>query len=214
MATIGILNYGVGNIRSVANAVSKVGFQAELITEPEVIANYDHIIAPGVGNFGFVVDQFRAVGFEDAVIDYVKSGKFYLGICVGMQMLFASSDESVDVSGLGFLAGKVEKMSTEDSSNSGKPLKLPHIGWSQLAFESESTVITKLFSGLTREELFYFVHSYTAKPEIGAQLNASTRYGDNKISAVVSQDNIIGTQFHPERSGVAGLRLVENFCNL
>ncbi|NKB75850.1 MAG: imidazole glycerol phosphate synthase subunit HisH [Gammaproteobacteria bacterium] len=218
---VGILDYGAGNIRSVFNAVRQVGFDPVLVSDPFELEKHSHIISPGVGNFGYVVELFIEKGFKEAVRQYIQGGRYYLGICVGMQMLFQGSEESPDVTGLGVMQGQVRKMVASNHAvvsgkeQSGGRIKLPHIGWSEIL--PESHVIDKpcpLLDGVGREDKFYFVHTYTAVPELPEQLMAITRYGENRIASLVGHENTFGTQFHPERSGRFGLRLLSNFCNL
>ncbi|MGH1427749.1 MAG: imidazole glycerol phosphate synthase subunit HisH [Arenicella sp.] len=210
---IGILDYGIGNIRSVSNAVSHVGFEPELLTSPGDIKGYQHIIVPGVGNFGHAVEEFARFEFGEAMQDYIISGGNCLGICVGMQMLFDMSEESPDVKGLGLISGNVVKM-TNQVKGSERKLKLPHIGWSALHLETRSTLAQKLLRDVDAHSPFYFVHSYTAQPLSNENLNATVAYGENRIAAMVSNENVIGTQFHPERSGLSGLKIIQNFCEL
>jgi imidazole glycerol phosphate synthase glutamine amidotransferase subunit len=210
---IGILDYGIANIRSVYNAVNHVGFEPELLTSPADIKNYHHIIVPGVGNFGHVVEEFSKFEFDTAMQDYISSGGYCLGICVGMQMLFDVSEESPNIKGLGLIPGQVIKM-TDQAKQSDQRLKLPHIGWSSLDLETEAELPQKLLIDVDAKALFYFVHSYTAQPSSKEHLNATVSYGENVIAAIVSRDNVVGTQFHPERSGLAGLQIIKNFCEL
>lgn len=209
---VGILDYGVGNIKSVYNAVKHVGNEPVLVTDPAQIMQFSHIIAPGVGNFGYVVEQFKQYNFYDAVQQYIADGRYYLGICVGMQMLFEGSEETEGVAGLGVISGKVVKMSDETASSERK-IKLPHIGWSKLSINNESSAASFL-SDVSKEDAFYFVHTYTAKPKDNDCLLATTEYGANSISAMVSKDNVYGTQFHPERSAEQGLKLLSSYCQL
>ena len=207
---VGILDYGVGNIRSVFNAVAKVGADPVMLSDPTLVDHYSHIIAPGVGSFGYVVERFTEQGFMEVVNRYLERDRYYLGICVGMQMLFDGSEESPQVNGLGVLHGSVKKMKTMDSQ-SEYPLKLPFIGWSNLQINADRSD-SVLLQGLNSDARFYFVHSYSAVPTSGDQLIANTVYGDNKIASLVGKDNVFGTQFHPERSGESGLKLLANFC--
>ena len=209
---IAILDYGVGNIRSVFNAVNHVGFEPVLLNEASRIANYGHVIVPGVGNFGHVVKEFEQFGFKKAIQDFVASGNYCLGICVGMQMLFDNSEESPDVPGLGIISGDVVKMANVNQD--GSHLKLPHIGWRALQKNTETSLSKTLFKRIKDDATFYFVHSFTAKLESKNNLNASVSYGDNLIAAMVSESNVVGTQFHPERSGTSGLQMIQNFCDL
>ena len=214
---IGILDYGVGNIRSVFNAIKYIGFEPTLVSEPSDISKFDHIVSPGVGNFGHVVNCFREKGFEERTKEYINRGGFYLGICVGMQMLFENSEESSDVKGLGLLTGYVEKLNINgdrDIQMPTKKCKLPHVGWKSIqTLRDSSGLADQFFNGLDQLDKFYFVHSYHAIP-VENDLVATIRYGGLNITATVMKDNLIGTQFHPERSRLAGLTLLSNFCGL
>lgn len=207
---VGILDYGVGNIRSVFNAVAKVGAEPVMLSDPKLVDGYSHIIAPGVGSFGYVIERFTEQGFTDVVNRYLEKDRYYLGICVGMQMLFEESEESPDVRGLGVLQGGVRKMQTTDSESQYQ-LKLPFIGWSSLQVNPDRSD-SVLLKGLDPDARFYFVHSYCAVPTSADQLIADTEYGDNNIASLVGKNNVFGTQFHPERSGEYGLKLLANFC--
>ena len=207
---VGILDYGVGNIRSVFNAIAKIGADPVMLSDPKQVDSYSHIIAPGVGSFGYVVERFTEQGFMDVVNRYLEKDRYYLGICVGMQMLFNGSEESPNAGGLNVLDGGVEKIKTGVSS-SDFSLKLPYIGWSNLQVNPERAD-SLLLQGIDPAARFYFVHSYFARPTSKSQLIASTEYGDNQIASLVGKDNIYGTQFHPERSGEFGLKLLANFC--
>ncbi|NKB63156.1 MAG: imidazole glycerol phosphate synthase subunit HisH [Gammaproteobacteria bacterium] len=219
---VGILDYGVGNIRSVFNAVRHVGFDPILVSNPAELENHSHIISPGVGSFGYVVQLFTEKGFKDAVNQYLLTGKYYLGICVGMQMLFQGSDESPEAQGLGVMQGQVRKMVTSDGvtksegGQSDKRVKLPHIGWSKILLNSgnRDNSTCGLLDAVNSEDRFYFVHTYAADPDLSDQLIATTQYGENRIASLVAHENTFGTQFHPERSGQAGLKLLSNFCHL
>ena len=211
---VGILDYGVGNIKSVYNAVKRVGSEPVLLSDPDALMQFSHIIAPGVGNFGYVVKKFEQQGFQQAVKEYIDSNRYYLGVCVGMQMLFQHSDESSGIGGLGIINGTVVKMSDESIPGTERKIKLPHIGWSKLQFKEQEKSVEKFFSGVSADAPFYFVHSYTAKPSDEQHLFATAKYGVNEVSALVCKDNVYGTQFHPERSGEQGLKLIENFCGL
>ena len=216
---VGILDYGVGNIRSVFNAVKYIGFEPALVSDPDDIKKFGHIVSPGVGNFGYVVNCFRKTGFEERTKEYINSGGFYLGICVGMQMLFECSEESRDAKGLGLLAGYIGKLNMKDNRSiqmSAKKCKLPHVGWKRIRTLRDNSNLShtdRLFNGLDQFDKFYFVHSYHAVPTEN-NLVATIRYCGLSVTAIVMKENLIGTQFHPERSRLPGLTLLSNFCSL
>ena len=202
---IGIVDYNMGNLASVINAFSKVGVKATLESDPDKLSNYDKLILPGVGAFGDAMEHLQSNGMDDAVIAYAKSNKPLLGICLGMQLLFESSEEFGQTKGLGLIPGKVVAFNENKFDHS---LKVPHMGWNEL-FVQKKTV---LFDDLKKDFYLYFVHSYHAvcdeKYAIG-----TTHYGYEFVSAV-QNDNIYGIQPHPEKSHANGLKIIENFAKL
>ncbi len=202
---IGIVDYNMGNLASVINAFKKVGADTRLESNPEKLANYDKLILPGVGAFGDAMEHLKSNGMDSAIKEYAKSGKPLLGICLGMQLLFESSQEFGATEGLGLIEGKVVAF---DKSKFDHKLKVPHMGWNELFKQKD----VKLFEGLEEEFYLYFVHSFHAvcddKYAIG-----KTYYGYEFVSAV-NKDNIYGIQPHPEKSHKNGLKIIENFVNL
>jgi len=201
---IGIVDYNMGNLASVINAFSIMGVKAVLEQNPEKLKDYDKLILPGVGAFGDAMEHLKANGMDIAVKEYAKSGKPLLGICLGMQLLFESSQEFGIRKGLGLIDGKVVAFNKSEFDHK---LKVPHMGWNELFIQKE----TPLFYGL-KEPYLYFVHSYHVicddKYAIG-----KTYYGYEFVSAV-QKDNIYGIQPHPEKSHNNGLKIIENFVNL
>jgi len=202
---IGIVDYNMGNLASVINAFAKVGVDATLESDPTKLDQYDKLILPGVGAFGDAMEHLKSNGMDEAVMTYAKSGKPLLGICLGMQLLFESSEEFGSHKGLGLIPGKVVAF---DESKFDHPQKVPHMGWNELFVQEE----TALFSELKKDFYLYFVHSYHAvcddKYAIG-----KTHYGYEFVSAV-QNDNIYGIQPHPEKSHENGLQIIENFAKL
>lgn len=199
-----IIDYNVGNLASVYNACLKLNKKADIVQDPQLIKNYDRIILPGVGAFGDAMEHLKQSGMKDAVSDFAKSGKPLIGICLGMQLLFDSSEEFGINEGLGLISGKVvafdkSKMNMEDH-------KVPHMGWNKI-FNSEN----KLFDGL-KDPYLYFVHSFHAVTEEKYTIG-KTLYGYEFVSAV-NRDNIYGFQPHPEKSHDNGLRILDNFLKL
>ena len=199
---IGIVDYNMGNLASVKNAFDKIGKKADIIKNPDEIKNYDKIILPGVGAFKDAMEHLKSSGMDEAIKDFVKSGKYMLGVCLGMQLLFESSEEFGKSEGLGFIEGKVVYF---DKDKVGEH-KIPHMGWNKL-FNNNLAI----FKGLENPYL-YFVHSLHAvcdeKYVIG-----KTLYGYEFVSAV-NKDNIFGFQPHPEKSHDEGLRILKNFIEL
>ena len=199
---IGIVDYNMGNLASVKNAFDKIGANAKIVNSPDKIKNYDKLILPGVGAFGDAMQHLKSTGMDEAIKEFVKSGKFLLGVCLGMQLLFEKSEEFGEHKGLGFIEGEVvyfDKKKLVDK-------KVPHMGWNKL-FNDNSP----LFKGLNNPYL-YFVHSLHVvcddKYAIG-----KTIYGYEFVSAV-NKDNIFGFQPHPEKSHNEGLKILENFVNI
>jgi len=209
---IGIVNYGMGNLRSVQKALQRVGAQAEIIDMPEQIASAQRLILPGVGAFADGMIHLRERGLVEPLKQYAASGKPMMGICLGMQLLFDSSTEdapSADepVPGLGVLPGRVVRFS-EDQGPDMPRLKVPHMGWNEIAFAPG----TPLFAGLPPGAHVYFVHGYYCIPADKTDIAATTGYGSTFCSAV-HRGSVWATQFHPEKSQRVGLQILENFAN-
>ena len=198
---IAIIDYGVGNLYSVEKAVAAVGGDVMVTSFANDLKRADKLILPGVGAFGDCMKNLEATGLIPTILDEVKNGKPLFGICVGLQILFEKSDESPDVKGLGIFKGTVKKICAEG-------LKVPHMGWNFVKVNKKSS--SKFLSGLTATPYFYFVHSYHAAPLDENIIAATTFYGDT-ITAAVEFENIFATQFHPEKSGDVGLKVLKNF---
>lgn len=197
---IAIIDYDAGNIRSVEKAVTALGADAVLTGDPEVIRRADRVILPGVGSFGDAMANLERFQLTEAIRDTAASGKPFLGICLGLQLLFESSEESPGVDGLGILKGSVLRIPE------GEGRKIPHMGWNSLHLQKES----KLFAGVPEGAFVYFVHSYYLRAADPAIVAASTEYGVT-IHAAVEQGNVMATQFHPEKSSGIGLQILRNF---
>ncbi|MFZ9938384.1 MAG: imidazole glycerol phosphate synthase subunit HisH, partial [Luteolibacter sp.] len=198
----GIIDYGAGNLRSVANAVHALGIEPRLVAKPADLAGLTHLILPGVGSFGDCMAQLARLCLTDPIREWIAAGKPYLGICLGYQILFESSEETPGVPGLGAFTGIVRRF------RQAPGLKIPHMGWnSALPRHPESPT----WSGLGPEPYFYFVHSYFPVPEDDSLIAATTRYGDDTFAAAIETPSLLACQFHPEKSQDAGLRLLRNF---
>ena len=197
---IAIIDYGAGNIRSVEKALNHIGCAVTVTRDPQVLLAADAAVLPGVGSFGDAMHELRARGLEEPIRQYMASGKPFLGICLGLQILFESSEESPGVAGLGLLKGKIVRIPA------GEGLKIPHMGWNSLTLEKKDG----LFRGVDGEPYVYFVHSYYLQAEEDI-VTATADYGVT-IHAAVQKDNVLACQFHPEKSGAAGLMLLENFA--
>ncbi|KYJ86326.1 imidazole glycerol phosphate synthase subunit HisH [Sulfurovum riftiae] len=208
---IGIVDYNMGNLASVINAFKKVNADAQLESDPSKLGQYDRLILPGVGAFGDAMEHLKSNGMDEAVKAFAASGKPLLGICLGMQLLFESSEEFGQTEGLGLIPGKVVAF---DESRFDHPQKVPHMGWNEMfqVRTSTSSVTSKLFDDLPDDFYLYFVHSFHAvcddKYAIG-----KTHYGYEFVSAV-QNGNIYGIQPHPEKSHENGLKIIENFTKL
>lgn len=199
---IAIVDYGVGNLFSLAHSLKKIGAESVVTSDKNVIAAVDGIILPGVGAFGDAAKKLRESGLADVVIEQARYGKPLLGICLGMQLLFDKSYEYGEHKGLGLIKGEVVPL-----KNAVKDLKIPHMGWNKLHFCDKSSI----FSTINEGDYVYFVHSFYAKCEEG--LSATTDYGC-EITAAVRKNNVYGVQFHPEKSGDVGLKILKAFARL
>ena len=200
---VGIIDYGVGNLFSLQSSFAAIGQQAEVSSDPEVLRKADHILLPGVGAFEDAVRKLRATGMDQMVYEAVQTGKPLMGICLGMQMLFEKSFEYGEHQGLGLLKGEVIPM----AGLRPKELKIPHMGWNALHLTQPEG---KLLRNTKEGDYVYFVHSYFAA-HCEDSLAAQTEYG-KLLTAAVEKDNIFGCQFHPEKSGEAGLNILRAFC--
>ena len=200
---ITILDYSVNNLRSVQKAFEHLGHQTQVTSNPDEIARAEKLVIPGVGAFGEAMRNLRARGLVDPIVEHAQTGKPLLGVCLGMQLLFDWSDELGLFGGLGILSGKVCKFA--DSPD----LKIPHMGWSRLDFPRESN----LYRGLRPGEMTYFVHSYHVVPEEPGIIAATAQHGGEFVAGV-ERDNVMGAQFHPEKSSAVGLRILDNFGKL
>lgn len=201
---IGIIDYDAGNIKSVEKAVQFLGGEAVITRDKELLLKADKVILPGVGSFGDAMGKIRSYGLEEVIQEIVAKGTPFLGICLGLQLIFDASDESEGVKGLSLLPGKIKRIPDAEGT-----LKVPQIGWNSLHLEKE----TKLFQGISEGSYVYFVHSYYLEAEDPSVVAASTEYGV-KIHAAVEKDNIYACQFHPEKSSDIGLQILKNFITL
>jgi imidazole glycerol-phosphate synthase subunit HisH len=199
---IAVLDYGIGNLRSAEKALQHLGCDAALTTDPTVARRASGVVLPGVGAFGRCMEQLRESGLEPVVHEAVEAGKPFLGICIGMQMLFDSSEEAPGVKGLGIIPGEVRRLTVTTE-------RLPHMGWNTVKIRTGSN----LFNGIEDGTWLYFVHSYAPVPDDEAVIAATTEYGGTVVAAV-EQGPLWATQFHPEKSATFGLRLLKNFAEV
>ena len=200
MPHVAIIDYGVGNLRSVEKAFAANGCVAVVTADENVLRNAERLVLPGVGAFGACMNALTERGFDELVRERCDEGTPLLGVCVGMQLLFEESEEFGATRGLGLLPGRVRRFSDE--------LVVPHVGWNQI----KQRVAHALFDGIDDEAFCYFVHSYYCEPAQDEVIIGKTDYGVTYAS-VVAQDNLFGVQFHPEKSQAAGLRLLANFAH-
>ena len=200
---IAIIDYDAGNIRSVEKAMAKLGQEVWITRDRERIMNADKVILPGVGSFGDAMAHLREYNLVEVIKDVVAEKKPFLGICLGLQLLYESSEETPGVEGLGILKGKILKIPEQEE------LKIPHMGWNSLHLQNDG----RLFRGIEQNPYVYFVHSYYLKAEEEETVKATTEYSV-KIHASVEKDNVFACQFHPEKSGDLGLQILKNFAEL
>jgi imidazole glycerol-phosphate synthase subunit HisH len=201
---IGIVDYDIGNLRSVQKALQHVGGDAVFVRTPEEIAKVDALVLPGVGAFGDCVRCLAKSGMWDATLEWAKSEKPFFGICVGYQMLFEASEEAPGEKGLGLFEGQVRKFSEANH------LKIPQIGWNTVTVKQPDA---PLLTGIAEGDYVYFVHSYYAAPKDPSIIALETTYGET-FAAAVARGNLLATQFHPEKSQRAGLQMLKNFVAL
>ena len=199
MMKITIIDYGMGNLHSAAKALEKVGAQVTVTRDPELVRQADKVILPGVGAFGDCMKNLNERGLAPVIHEVIAAGKPFLGICVGLQMLFEGSEEDPGVAGLGIFKGMVRKIAAPG-------LKIPHMGWNNLEYRTSSS----LFQGLPPAAYVYFVHSYHAVPTDESCITAVTDYG-GQVTAAVGRGLVQAVQFHPEKSSSVGLKILANF---
>ena len=200
---VAIIDYDAGNLRSVEKALEALGAETVVTRDSEVIAGSSRVILPGVGSFGDAMERLNQYGLPDVIRRTVSGNKPFLGICLGLQLLFEESEESPGAKGLGILKGKIRRIP------GGEGLKIPHMGWNTLELSGDG----RLFRGVPEEPFVYFVHSYYLEAQEEEIVKAVTWYGA-KIHASVEKENVFACQFHPEKSSSTGLLMLKNFVEL
>ena len=200
---VAIIDYDAGNIKSVEKAIQFLGKDAVITRNPEEILSATHVILPGVGAFGDAMEKLHNYGLIPVIHEVVKRNIPFIGICLGLQLLFERSEETPGVEGLGILKGEIKRIPDKED------LKIPHIGWNSLKYPN----IGRLYEGIPEDSYVYFVHSYYLDAEDKDIVVATTEYG-TKIHASVEKDNVFACQFHPEKSSSVGLKILENFLNV
>jgi len=197
---IAIVDYGMGNLRSVTNAFRKLGGDATITRDIETIKNSRAVVLPGVGAFGKCIENLKKFGLFDAVKELVMNDKRYLGICLGMQVLFESSEEAPGTEGMGIIKGDVPRFEGN--------IKVPHMGWNSIEIQRENPI----FNGINSGDFFYFVHSYYCRP--AEDVTATKTHYGVEFTSSVQKGNLFACQFHPEKSQMVGLRLIQNFIDM
>jgi glutamine amidotransferase len=203
---IAIIDYDMGNLRSVEKALERVGAEAVITRSPGVIDDASHVVLPGVGAFGECMRKLEGYGLTEPVVRSIESGKPFLGICLGLQLLFEESEEFGSSKGLGQIKGRVVRFPAPSPSGGGEALKIPHMGWNSIRINKPSP----LLAGVPEGSFFYFVHSYYAVTEDKSLDLTTTGYGVDFASSIAF-DNVFACQFHPEKSHRVGLKVLENF---
>lgn len=198
---IAIIDYGAGNLRSVVNAITRLGYQSKITSSPSEVLDARAVILPGVGAAGDTVQNLKKLGMVDSIGKLIAEGRPFFGVCIGLQILFSDTEEGGGHECLGIIPGRVRKLPSG--------LKIPHMGWNQV----KQRVSHPVFDGIPDGANFYFVHSYYAEPEDRSLVAGETDYG-LPICSVVARGNLVATQFHPEKSGELGLRMYDNFIKL
>ena len=212
MSLITVIDYGVGNLFSVKNAFIKLGFEVLVTDNPEKVAKADRLVLPGVGAFKVGMQNLTAIHMDKAIFEFLKSGNPMIGICLGMQMLVDDSSEYGNTPGLGIIPGKV--LAIPVTTASGTKHKIPHIGWCPLSPPQDAKANawqTSPLEPVTPGTSFYFVHSFAVNVKDRKDLLAVTDYNGREIAAAIRKDNVMGTQFHPEKSGPVGLEILAAF---
>lgn len=210
MTSIALIDYGLGNIKSIKSAFDRAGVDIKLTRDPLLIENSDGVVLPGVGAFSHGMEKLKLLGLDSVLQNYSTYGKPILGICLGMQMLFDSSDEFGHTSGLGLISGRVSRISCKDE----KCQKLPNIGWSEIYTHQQKCWDGTILEGINNDEDMYFVHSFHARPKNQKNILSSTTYSGFEFCSTVRHANIYGCQYHPEKSGKAGLKIIKNFIDI
>ena len=206
---ISIIDYEIGNVKSIINAFRKIGIEPLLTNNREIILNSDGLILPGVGAFAHGMKNLQKYGLQKIIYDFVDTNKPFMGICLGMQMLMEESEEFGITKGLGLIEGKVIKLPTQNSNYE----KLPHVSWNEI-IKYDITWQNTIFHGIPEQSDMYFVHSFVSAPLDEKNILSVTEYSDYKFCSAIKKNNIYGCQFHPEKSGEIGLKIMQNFVNL
>ncbi len=209
MMKVALIDYKMGNLFSIAHACEKVGLEVEITNNPEKIKNADALILPGVGAYPLAIEQLYIQNLTEPIKDFANTGKYIFGICLGMQLFMDQSNEFGVHQGLGLIEGEVLRF--PESTTNTQPRFIPQIAWNNVSIEQPNH---PLFKNIPNNEYFYFVHSNYVKTKSTQNILCSTDYSNFKYSSAIVQDNLIGIQFHPEKSGIQGLKIFENYKEL
>ena len=207
---IAVIDYQLSNMFSIKNALSILGFEVEITSDYSTILSCDGAILPGVGSFPEAIDNIKELNLDNAIKDFIASGKTFVGICLGFQLLFDKSDEIEDTFGLGILSGEVKSFSALNNK-----IRIPHVGWNNIK-KKQVPNIKNNFDPLMKlkdQEYFYFVHSFYVEPEDNRDIYTTTEYGGHNFCSSILKDNIFACQFHPEKSGKKGIRILSEIFN-
>ncbi|MDP1801977.1 MAG: imidazole glycerol phosphate synthase subunit HisH [Bacteroidota bacterium] len=207
---IAIIDYGIGNVKSILNALDNFNAETILTNKPEDILNADGVILPGVGAFKTGMENLIAHDLIPVIKQYVKTGKPFLGICLGMQLLLDESEEFGNTKGLGLIKGKVKKLVIDETTNE----RLPHVSWNEIKEPEKNRWQNSILENVQQFSDVYFVHSFAAAPSTEADILATCNYGNKDFCAAVKKENVFGVQFHPEKSGKTGLAILKKFIDL
>ncbi|RBQ22979.1 Imidazole glycerol phosphate synthase subunit HisH [Candidatus Methanobinarius endosymbioticus] len=203
---ITVIDYGSGNLRSISNSFSHINVESTITNDPEEVAEAEYLVLPGVGAFGQIMKSIEP--YKKVIKEHVDDGKPFLGVCLGLQALLSSSEEAPGVKGLSIFKGEVKKL-----PNDNRMLKMPHMGWNRLDMTlCEPKKTCAIIDGIV-QDYFYFVHSYYAAPDDEEVIAGTVKYGFD-VTAVLHENNVYATQFHPEKSGVSGLKMLKNFVTM
>ncbi|MDC0430147.1 imidazole glycerol phosphate synthase subunit HisH [Candidatus Thioglobus sp.] len=206
---IAIIDYGIGNVRSILGAFENQGANVFLTSNKDEILKSDGLVLPGVGAFSHGMENLKSYDLIDTIKEYATSDRPFMGICLGMHLLFEESEEFGKTTGLGLISGRVVKLPTKDDQNE----KLPHVSWNELNGKNVPWVDT-ILADVEEGSDMYFVHSFIAQPRDGDNILSTTEYSSHHFCSSVKKDNIYGCQFHPEKSGLMGLKIINNFIRM
>ncbi len=209
---VALMDYGAGNLLNVRHALEHLGADVELVNRPEQICAAKRLVLPGVGAFAKAIQQLEQRQMVTPLQEFAASGRPFLGICLGMQLMLDESDEFGTTAGLGIISGRVEAI--PPTSTDGEPLNVPHVGWSAIYPSTDATWSGTPLETTSPGEDFYFVHSLVARPQQRSAIVAECCYGGHRLTAAIASGNCFGCQFHPEKSAAAGLKIIEHFLQM